>query len=742
MVGWLSAGCGDGEATAEDDLGGASDTDTPADAGGSTTDATDESVEGSTTAEDDDDDDESTGGGSTGADGGSTDDGGTTGDADSDDESSGDGSTDGLDDCAPPQDWPDEEEPGDDLDGNELGLCGDGDIDAGELCDDGNVADGDTCSSDCSASTCLVPVSHPTIQHAMGDYGCDTVWVAPGTYLENLDIRRPVVIQGVGQGEVIIDGGGLDRTISIGEVDVELRNLHITGGHVEGSGGGIQHLAGEVGPGPGATLLLSHCLVEGNSITPAGNQRQGAGIHQYGSGTLILRHTAVTNNLIDVDNPGEGWPIGVGVAVEFGDLLHITDGSAVVGNRVTANRCVVIEGIGVHTYATDTLIDGGSRVADNFFHGTTQGNCAYLPVYGAGIFVTHDHPLVVENATIENNRFTAEPDVALEALGAGIYARAGAEVHLMPGARIQGNVIEAPAAQSDGWGAGLFATNATSSDDDVAVEIHGAVFRDNRVEAGDEALGGAIGSFWDDTEMVIEDSLFENNTATGGTTAGGAIAIDNDSGYLDVRRSTFVGNTAVGGHGGAIFLAGAYYDHTLHVANSTIVENAAYSGGGVHVRVSSFGGGTVDAELSSVTLSHNQATIGGAMSLDGDEGSLVVRVRNTIAAANEAGMGPTCSVSEGLELSSEGYNLWGDLATCPVDNTTLDLVDVMPGLGLVADHGGPTPTIDLLPGSPAIDAGDPAGCTDHEGALLLTDQRGYDRACAAPCDIGAFEYAP
>jgi hypothetical protein len=48
----------------------------------------------------------------------------------------------------------------------------------------------------------------------------------------------------------------------------------------------------------------------------------------------------------------------------------------------------------------------------------------------------------------------------------------------------------------------------------------------------------------------------------------------------------------------------------------------------------------------------------------------------------------------------------------------------------------------LLPGSPAIDAGNPAGCTDGSGHLLTTDQRGMprpDREDAVGCDVGAYE---
>ncbi len=51
---------------------------------------------------------------------------------------------------------------------------------------------------------------------------------------------------------------------------------------------------------------------------------------------------------------------------------------------------------------------------------------------------------------------------------------------------------------------------------------------------------------------------------------------------------------------------------------------------------------------------------------------------------------------------------------------------------VVTDNGGPTHTIALVPGSPAIDAADSANCPP-------TDQRGVTRPQGAGCDIGAFE---
>jgi hypothetical protein len=59
-------------------------------------------------------------------------------------------------------------------------------------------------------------------------------------------------------------------------------------------------------------------------------------------------------------------------------------------------------------------------------------------------------------------------------------------------------------------------------------------------------------------------------------------------------------------------------------------------------------------------------------------------------------------------------------------------IGVDPLLGPLADNGGGTQTHALLPGSPAIDAGNNATC-------LAIDQRGIARPQGAACDIGAVE---
>src|SRR5208337_519192 len=72
--------------------------------------------------------------------------------------------------------------------------------------------------------------------------------------------------------------------------------------------------------------------------------------------------------------------------------------------------------------------------------------------------------------------------------------------------------------------------------------------------------------------------------------------------------------------------------------------------------------------------------------------------------------------------------------------TTADPLNPM--LGPLANNGGPTQTMALLPGSPAIDAGSVALAVDASGNSLTTDQRGagFPRIMGGTVDIGAYEF--
>jgi len=91
-------------------------------------------------------------------------------------------------------------------------------------------------------------------------------------------------------------------------------------------------------------------------------------------------------------------------------------------------------------------------------------------------------------------------------------------------------------------------------------------------------------------------------------------------------------------------------------------------------------------------------------------------------------------------IFSQGHNLSSDDSR-DFDGTG-DLNNIDPMLGRLHNNGGPTQAMALPSGSPAIDAGNPNGCTDNVGNLLKTDQRGaprHDSEDTRGCDIGAYE---
>jgi hypothetical protein len=84
-------------------------------------------------------------------------------------------------------------------------------------------------------------------------------------------------------------------------------------------------------------------------------------------------------------------------------------------------------------------------------------------------------------------------------------------------------------------------------------------------------------------------------------------------------------------------------------------------------------------------------------------------------------------------VTSGGHNI-DDLNGCGF-SAAGDRVNTNPHVGGLADNGGPTQTMALQTGSPAIDAGTNTGCPG-------TDQRGVARPQGSACDIGAYEVAP
>jgi hypothetical protein len=196
-------------------------------------------------------------------------------------------------------------------------------------------------------------------------------------------------------------------------------------------------------------------------------------------------------------------------------------------------------------------------------------------------------------------------------------------------------------------------------------------------------------------------------------TIGHAISLASSGDTIGVGPATYIENLTIG-FGLKVIGSGAA---------TTIID-----GGRVNRVVAISGAAHVT--LSNLTIRNGSTGSSGGIFSDSGTATL----QNSILANNPSG--GSCS---GI-MTSNGYNLSSD-GTCNF-NGPGDLNNSDPKLGQLGNYGGPTQTIPLLSGSPAIDAGNPSGCTDGLGHLLKTDQRGDPRPNTEDtggCDRGAYE---
>jgi CSLREA domain-containing protein len=252
----------------------------------------------------------------------------------------------------------------------------------------------------------------------------------------------------------------------------------------------------------------------------------------------------------------------------------------------------------------------------------------------------------------------------------------------------------------------------------------GAIIEGNGTSGGDRVLDLPTAG----VSVSISDVTIRNGQTASGD--GGGIENAAAGSSLSLLNSTVSGNTAGGGtNAGGIFTAGAGATTTL--TNVTLSGNiAGDSGGGLM----SSGGATTT--LSNATVTNNQADL-----IGGDGGGTAtntggtINLQNTIVAGNIAA-DAQCLGAE----TSLGRNLSGD-SSCGFPGTTGDLFNTPAGVGPLASNGGSAQTHELLPGSAAIDAGDPAAPGSGGAACAANDQRGIPRPQGPRCDIGSYEVA-
>ena len=207
-----------------------------------------------------------------------------------------------------------------------------------------------------------------------------------------------------------------------------------------------------------------------------------------------------------------------------------------------------------------------------------------------------------------------------------------------------------------------------------------------------------------------------NSTFTGNGLGVEVRGVFGSASVVAIENSTFHANTGVGvaaadiralGYGGAL---------SLNLRNTTLSGDTPSR----RVVLDISNGGSVDAFVDSSLFS-------------GPSGSTDIDVEAGLPGRAKGAKGLTPTLTANNSLFSEPQI--GIPETTPGTGNQFGVSN--PGLDVLANNGGPTQTLALLAGSPAIDTG-------SNPAALTTDQRGtgFPRTLGAGTDVGAFEFTP
>lgn len=320
----------------------------------------------------------------------------------------------------------------------------------------------------------------------------------------------------------------------------------------------------------------------------------------------------------------------------------------------------------------DVVIEHGHRADGNFF---TIGGCVYTRgnLLSFGMTVRH---CVAESAS----------PLTGNVLGGGLFVEGDAALY---GAIVEDNTVVAANAGCSTKGGGLYVNgmlrltgSSVSGNSTVGVQSSGVNF------------GGGIVA---DAAYIRYSTISDNHAAMGG----GAVLgfINGHATESEIVQSTISGNTAYTGAGGIVST-----DSLLKIWNSTVAFNTA--------EVEVYG-----------------PSCGGVFAFGGEE---YVSLRSSIIANNTiAGVAADLCETEGTaQVVGLGNLVVASNRPLPPDTLRTD-----PWLAPLADNGGRTLTHALLPGSPAIDAGNNTRYFD-------SDQRGAPRVVGGSADIGAYELQP
>jgi Bacterial Ig-like domain (group 3)/Matrixin/Right handed beta helix region len=588
------------------------------------------------------------------------------------------------------------------------------------------------------------------------------------------------------------NGGGIDNSGSLTVADSTVA------GNGSGNGGGIDNLGtltavnatiaynfnggGGLNDETGSTTILDNTIVALNTngnyapddITgvPVSSASTYNLIGTGGSGGLVDQSTdPAPHNQVGVANPGlaadsanNGGPtqniallpgspaIGAG-SVALADEYSLTTDQRGAGFSRIVNGTVDIGAFespvfGTPTHytvnvATDndpTSGGSGSGTIGDLRYCITQANAN---TNSAGSLITFDSTVFNETITLTSTLELSEapwPEV-IQGPYANVVTISGnnaVQVFVVGGATTATlSDLTISRGFADGADANIDASfRGAGIDNFGSLIVTGCTIADNADSAG--LFGGSIvnegGPF---PVLTVTDSTIEGNSDGGilnmnMATVTDSTIVDNSGGYGGIYSFGFltVTNCTIadevngnGANGNGVFIQGG----PVILTNSTITEN---SGDGFDANISD---SSTYMRINDCTITHNSS---GGIAVSA--GVLTLTLDNSMVALNTDSGAADLQVEDPSSLVANN-NLVGVDGTGTQTGVDGNIVGVDPLLGPLANNGGPTETIALLPGSPAIGAGSVALAVDANGNPLTTDQRGEPRIVDGNVDIGAFE---
>ena len=430
----------------------------------------------------------------------------------------------------------------------------------------------------------------------------------------------------------------------------------------------------------------------------------------FSEGTLEMTRTSVTGNRAVPGASSNGFTGGIYIVGADAAFTQCTFS----GNSADA----VTSGCTLYN-AYSSAGSGTTTVTDCTFDGNTGG---------PGSAATNSGTMILTNCTIQNNDSSG---------GAPLNNSISGAVMDIIDCTFTGNSGEGGGALSNATGCdmtitnSLFDSNSTTADGGALLNLGTltadlCTFRANTALTGE---GGAV--IHRNGALTLSRSTFDANQAD----RGGALFTQNTTGGTShTESSTFKNNVALT-DGGGIFVQG-----DMELFQCTITGNSAgQNGGGIH-HGDGYPANSGTATIKQCTIVGNTATLEGG----GIMKKAPMTIGGTIVSGNTAFTAIADFDNFSNPLTSLGYNLIGE-NNGVTWNATDQLGVLDPMVGPLQDNGGPTETMALLVGSPALD-----GSSATIYALFPYDQRGsgFPRALdgtqqgIATGDIGAFEFDP